>query len=228
MKAEESKTKPEIGKFFLYIVGAVSVFAVFVYFFFSKPAEEASTESTSEETPPSDIAMGKYESPPEMIIDPERNYTATLSTSKGEITMELFADEAPVTVNNFVFLAQEGFYDNTKFHRIIENFMIQGGDPNGDGTGGPGYTFADEEINRDYQRGIAAMANRGPDTNGSQFFIMHQNQDLPKNYVIFGQVIEGMEVVDEIASSETEDNGLGEKSKPIEDIVVETIKIDTT
>jgi len=106
--------------------------------------------------------------------------------------------------------------------------MIQGGDPKGDGTGGPGYRFADEKITRDYKRGIIAMANSGPNTNGSQFFIMHKDTDLPKNYVIFGQVVKGIEVIDKIAETQTVDNGLGEQSKPTKEIKIEKITIKET
>ena len=122
-----------------------------------------------------------------------------LTTAKGDIVFELFSDTAPKTVSNFVYLTQEGFYDGIIFHRREEGFVIQGGDPNGNGTGGPGYTFEDElSDNYSYDRGIVAMANRGPNTNGSQFFIMLADTPLPKSYTIFGRVTEGMEIVDEI------------------------------
>lgn len=127
------------------------------------------------------------------------NKIARLSTEKGDIVMELFQKTAPLTVSNFVNLAKGGFYDGLTFHRREEGFVIQGGDPNGNGTGGPGYTFVDElNDSYPYTRGIVAMANRGPDTNGSQFFIMLADVPLPKNYSIFGRVISGTEVVDKI------------------------------
>jgi cyclophilin family peptidyl-prolyl cis-trans isomerase len=148
----------------------------------------------------------EWSSPPEMKIDVNKTYLATLDTSKGKIVLELFAKEAPQTVNSFVFLAREGFYDGTEFHRVIPGFMIQGGDRNGEpkGTGGPGYQFENE--NRDTQRtfkeGTVGMANSGPDTNGSQFFIMDKDYGLPPaNYTIFGQLKEGQEVVHEIATT---------------------------
>ncbi|MCR4314666.1 MAG: peptidylprolyl isomerase [Candidatus Uhrbacteria bacterium] len=123
-----------------------------------------------------------------------------ISTAKGDIVFELFADTAPVTVSNFVYLTQNGYYDGITFHRREEGFVIQGGDPNGNGTGGPGYEFPDELADDyTYERGMVAMANRGPNTNGSQFFIMLGNTPLPKAYTIFGRVTEGMEVVDEMA-----------------------------
>jgi cyclophilin family peptidyl-prolyl cis-trans isomerase len=123
-----------------------------------------------------------------------------ISTDKGEIVFELFADTAPSTVSNFVYLAQGGYFNGLTFHRREEGFVIQGGDPNGDGSGGPGYTFADElDDEYGYERGIVAMANRGSNTNGSQFFIMLKDTPLPKAYTIFGRVVEGMDAVDAIA-----------------------------
>lgn len=122
-----------------------------------------------------------------------------IETPKGEIIFELFEDEAPKTVSNFVYLTREGFYDGLTFHRVEPGFVIQGGDPNGNGTGGPGYTFEDEPVTRAYEEGIVAMANRGPDTNGSQFFVMLENTPLPPAYTIFGKVTKGMDVVKQIA-----------------------------
>ena len=115
----------------------------------------------------------QWNSPPPMTIDPKKNYTATMETSKGTIEIELFAKDAPKTVNNFVFLAREGFYDGVTFHRVIPNFMIQGGDPTGSGRGGPGYKFEDEVRTNPNKHGTGSlsMANAGPNTNGSQFFI---------------------------------------------------------
>jgi len=162
----------------------------------------------------------QYTKYPEMIIDPNKNYEVTLETSKGILKLKLFPKEAPKTVNNFVFLTKEGFYNETKFHRIIKGFMIQGGDPKGNGTGGPGYQFADESVTRDYKRGTIAMANSGSNTNGSQFFIMHQDYDLPKNYTIFGEVIEGIEVVDKIAEVQVAQGTAGENSTPLEEIKI--------
>ena len=136
-----------------------------------------------------------------MAIDTSKNYTATLETSKGTIVVDLFAKDAPQTVNNFVFLAREGFYDGTKFHRVIENFMIQGGDPEGSGRGGPGYRFEDETKNNPHkhQVGSLSMANAGPNTNGSQFFITHVVTDwLNGKHTVFGQVRSGQEVVNAV------------------------------
>lgn len=140
----------------------------------------------------------QYSAPPPMTIDPNKSYTATFETSRGTIVCDLFAKEAPVTVNNFVFLAREGFYDGTTFHRVIQDFMIQGGDPTGTGRGGPGYRFQDEFAGNPHrhQLGSLSMANAGPNTNGSQFFITHIVTDwLDGKHTIFGQVRSGQEVV---------------------------------
>lgn len=139
-----------------------------------------------------------YSAPPKMVIDPKKKYTALFKTEKGEFTIELYADKVPNTVNNFVFLAREGFYDNVTFHRVIHNFMVQGGDPTGTGTGGPGYKFADEfhPALRHNGAGILSMANAGPNTNGSQFFITHgPTPHLDNRHSVFGKVTQGMEVV---------------------------------
>ncbi len=155
-----------------------------------------------------------------------KNYQALLNTSAGEITIQLNVGTTPITVNNFVTLAKKNFYNNTIFHRVIKGFMIQGGDPKGDGTGGPGYTFSDEPFEGEYNRGTVAMANAGPNTNGSQFFIMHQDYSLPKSYVIFGKVIAGIDTVDRIATAPAETNLLtGESSKPVTPVVVQSVKI---
>lgn len=136
-----------------------------------------------------------------MTVDPNQNYTATFDTSRGKIICDLFAKHAPATVNNFVFLAREGFYDGTIFHRVISNFMIQGGDPTGTGRGGPGYKFADEVRNNPnrHQVGSLSMANAGPNTNGSQFFITHVVTDwLDGKHTVFGQVKSGQDVVNAV------------------------------
>jgi cyclophilin family peptidyl-prolyl cis-trans isomerase len=149
-----------------------------------------------------------------------------ITTNKGDITLELYGDDAPNTVRNFVDLAKKGFYDGVIFHRVISGFMIQGGDPTGTGTGGPGYQFEDELIEstdsyqRGYVRGTVAMANAGPNTNGSQFFIMHQDYALPHSYTIFGQVTAGMEVVDAIAALEVDAN-----DKPLTEVVMEKVEV---
>lgn len=165
----------------------------------------------------------KYSAAPDMTIDPNKTYTATIETTEGTIQAELYAKEAPMTVNNFAFLARDNFYQGIKFHRIISGFMVQTGDPTGTGTGGPGYEFEDEPVTREYTRGTIAMANAGPDTNGSQFFIVHQDSPLPKDYTIFGQVTEGLDVVDAIASTPTTGP---EGSTPTEDVRITNITIN--
>lgn len=145
----------------------------------------------------------QYSSPPQMTIDSAKNYTATIETSKGTIVCDLFTKDAPKTVNNFVFLARDHFYDGTKFHRVIENFMIQGGDPEGTGRGGPGYRFEDETDPKknpnSHKVGSLSMANAGPGTNGSQFFITHIATDwLNGKHTVFGQVRSGQDVVNGI------------------------------
>lgn len=182
------------------------------------PTEEAKPASSSAEFPRT--------SPPPMEINPKKQYTAVLKTTQGDIVIKLNAANTPKTVNNFVYLAKHHFYDHTIFHRVIKDFMIQGGDPRGDGTGGPGYQFADEPFTGKYTRGVIAMANSGPNTNGSQFFIMHKDYPLPPNYVIFGEVIEGMETVDKIASSPVKQNPLtGETSFPVNPTTINSVEI---
>jgi cyclophilin family peptidyl-prolyl cis-trans isomerase len=169
----------------------------------------------------------QYSEPPRMRIDASKSYTGTLETNKGVVEVELFPEDAPQTVNNFVCLAEDGYFDDTPFHRIVKGFVIQGGDPTGTGSGGPGYQFADEPIARDYERGTLAMANAGPNTNGSQFFIVLDDLrgKLPKNYTIFGQVTEGMDVVDAIANTPTRTGRSGENSTPTEPITLEKVTI---
>ena len=145
-----------------------------------------------------------YSAPSPMTINTNKQYTATIKTKKGDLVLELFASDVPVTVNNFVFLAREGFYDGTTFHRIIPDFMAQGGDPTGTGTGGPGYSFADEFIEHTHVTGALSMANAGPNTNGSQFFITYTPQHhLDGKHSVFGQLIEGMDVLKKIKNGDT-------------------------
>lgn len=153
-------------------------------------------------------------------------HTITLETNKGTIVFETYDADAPKTVENFVTLANKNFYDGVIFHRVIKDFMIQGGDPTGTGRSGPGYTFADElnptteSYKAGYLRGTVAMANAGPNTNGSQFFIMHKDGPLPHDYTIFGKVISGIEVVDAIAAVEVDVN-----AKPLEKIVINKVTV---
>ncbi len=166
-----------------------------------------------------------YDKQPDMNLNTESTYSAVIKTNLGEMAVEFYTDDAPLTVNNFVTLSKDGYYNDVIFHRVISGFMIQGGDPSGTGHGDygkfPGYEFEDELNNqRPYEKGILAMANRGPDTNGSQFFIMHADYPLPYSYTIFGKVTDGFEVIDKIASVETDS-----ADKPTEDIVINTVEI---
>ncbi len=138
----------------------------------------------------------RYSAPPQMQIETNRTYHVVIKTNKGDINLELNPAEAPMTVNNFVTLARDGYYDGVTFHRVVPRFVIQGGDPTGTGSGGPGYKFQDEPVKRPYRAGTVAMANAGPNTNGSQFFICLEDQPgLPPNYTIFGDTVSGMDVV---------------------------------
>lgn len=141
-------------------------------------------------------------------------------TSEGDIVFELFSD-SPIAASNFIYLVNKKFFDGLIFHRVIKGFMIQGGDPQGSGTGGPGYNFPDEKVASPYKRGIVAMANAGPNTNGSQFFIMHNDYQLPPSYTIFGNVISGMEVVDKITAAQVDEN-----DKPQDTITMTTVTIE--
>lgn len=164
--------------------------------------------------------MKQYSGAPEMSIDPAKKYTATIETSSGTMEAELFPGDAPATVNNFVFLARDGYYEGVIFHRVIRGFMIQGGDPTGTGTGGPGYKFKDEPVKLPYSRGILAMANSGPNTNGSQFFVMHADYGLPPNYTIFGKLTSGEEILDTIANAPT-----GAQDRPREPVSISSVTI---
>ena len=172
------------------------------------------------------MAQKRWNQPPEMTIDPNSTYSATIKTGEGDISVNLLAREAPKTVNNFVFLAREGFYHDAPFHRVIDGFMIQTGDPTGTGTGGPGYRFEDEPVNRPYTRGTVAMANSGRNTNGSQFFIVHgASVGLPPNYTIFGEVTEGTDVIDKIATAPVKASASGERSAPLNLVRIEDVTI---
>lgn len=155
------------------------------------------------------------------VIDNKKTHMITIETNYGKIVFETYNNDAPNTVKNFVTLAEKGFYNGLTFHRVIKGFMIQGGDPNGNGTGGPGYTFADElnpntpSYKAGYKKGVVAMANAGPNTNGSQFFIMTADYPLPNNYTIFGKVVSGQEVVDKIGQVQT-----GANDKPISPVTM--------
>jgi cyclophilin family peptidyl-prolyl cis-trans isomerase len=175
------------------------------------------------------MAEKQWSSPPAFALDGSKKYSATIKTSLGDMTAELYPQDAPNTVNNFVFLSREGFYNGVPFHRIIKEFMVQTGDPTGTGTGGPGYRFADE-LNTPfrYEKGTLAMANAGPNTQGSQFFICHGQgaERLPKNYTIFGKVTEGIDVLDKIASVRVQQGPTGENSKPVDPPRIESVTIE--
>lgn len=171
--------------------------------------------------------MAKWTKPFDLTIDATKTYTAQLATSHGTVDVELFVEDAPNTVNNFVSLAKEGFYDGTPFHRIVKDFVVQGGDPTGTGSGGPGYKFADEPIKKDYERGTLAMANAGANTNGSQFFICLKDLSgsLPKNYTIFGKVTDGLDAVDAMAGVNVKRGAGGETSTPTEPVTLQKVTI---
>ncbi len=170
--------------------------------------------------------MKQYPAPPAMSIESDGQYAAKLNTSMGTVEIELLAKQAPKTVNNFAFLARDGFYDGTIFHRVIQNFMIQGGDPEGSGRGGPGYRFEDEFVAslKFEEAGILAMANAGPNTNGSQFFItVAPTPHLNGAHTIFGRVIQGYDVVESISTTQA-----GAMDRPSEDVVIQSIEIIET
>lgn len=178
----------------LRIVGTVLLLAVL--FTASCASEEAKPKS--EEAKPK-----TYSAPPPMTIDTGKQYTATIETQKGDLVLELFAGDVPVTVNNFVFLARDGFYDGTTFHRVIPGFMAQGGDPTGTGAGNPGYRFTDEFTKHAHVAGALSMANSGPNSNGCQFFITYEAQPhLDGKHSVFGQLIEGMDVLKKLENGD--------------------------
>jgi cyclophilin family peptidyl-prolyl cis-trans isomerase len=195
-------------------------------------SSEAPVVATTENAPPEVDMTATVTTPPQAPVSAENNNkktmnTITIETNHGKIVFQTYNTDAPKTVENFVTLAKKGFYDNVIFHRVIKGFMIQGGDPTGTGTGGPGYKFADE-INPSsplyqtgYKKGVVAMANAGPNTNGSQFFIMLEDYALPPSYTIFGHVISGQEVVDEIGRVKT-----GAADKPVEPVVMKKVTVE--
>ena len=205
------------------------IFSLFISACGSNEVEEITETTVQDNKGESTMSDEKvYSSIPEMIIDQNKSYTAVIQTSMGDLTVEFFSDTAPVTVNNFVSLSNDGYYDNIIFHRVISGFMIQGGDPSGTGHGEygkfPGYTFEDELNNQQpYEKGILAMANAGPNTNGSQFFIMHVDYPLPYQYTIFGKVTDGLDVIDTIASVQT-----AEGDKPVEDVVILGVTVSSS
>jgi len=207
----------------------IIVSGFFVFSIFSgKDIKTIEADKITKDMPQSQIPQNKKQEnmnldPWTQKLNPDKKYYAVLKTDLGDIKIELNAKETPITVNNFVYLARQKFYDGVIFHRTIPDFMIQGGDPTGTGSGGPGYEFDDEPFKGNYDRGTIAMANAGPNTNGSQFFIMHKDYPLPPNYVIFGKVIQGMDIVDKIATAPTKPSGEG--STPVNPVKMNTVEI---
>ncbi len=184
-----------------YILMVTFLMATVPAFGCAKEPEPASSPS------PSPSGPKQYSAPPKMTIDVNKKYTATIQMEKGDIVLELFAKDAPKTVNNFVFLAREGFYNGVTFHRVIPGFMAQGGDPTGTGAGGPGYRFEDEISQRRHGTGALSMANAGPNTNGSQFFITYAPASyLDGKHTVFGQVTKGMDVLNKITPRDPSKN----------------------
>lgn len=190
--------------------------------------KEAEKEAAKQVTP-APMNQKQYPSAPAMSIDPAKQYVATLHTDKGDIEIELDAKEMPKTVNSFVFLARDKFYDGLVFHRTMNGFMIQGGDPLGSGIGNPGYKVTETPSTKTaYNRGVIAMAKGSAEpagTSGSQFFIMHADYPLPTDYAAFGKVVSGLEVVDAIAIAPAVDNGYGEVSKPVTPVKIMSVDI---
>lgn len=223
-------------KYFLAIIGVFLIAGVFGLFIVknfnnqtTQPAKVSYNNNTEDMKKPTK-RTNKVTATPTPTLEPtiseQKEYTAVMHTEKGDITISLNTKETPITVNNFITLSKKGFYNNTIFHRVIKGFMIQGGDPTGTGSGGPGYTFADEPFSGEYTRGTLAMANAGPNTNGSQFFIMQEDNALPKNYVIFGKVTSGIEVVDTIANAPVQQSSSGEQSSPVKPVKITSIDIE--
>ncbi len=225
----------EKNNLFIWVVGIVLIVILGLWYLQSRPPKPnedmvgqtvdaqgsqgspiASTKTTT--------MKNKPQCPGFKLPEEGKKYFAKLQTSAGHINIELDADKVPYAVGNFVCLARNKFYDGVIFHRVIEGFMIQGGDPDGNGTGGPGYQFDDEEFSGKYNRGTVAMANAGHNTNGSQFFIMHKDYELQPNYVIFGHVVDGIETVDTIATAKTKFNGR-ENSTPVDPVKITSIEI---
>jgi cyclophilin family peptidyl-prolyl cis-trans isomerase len=197
-----------------------------IFFLVAIILSACSQKSAETTTPPASSTEGgslmQWSSPPPMTIDQDKQYTATIKTNYGDIVLQLFPKDAPLAVNNFVFLSRQGFYNGVKFHRVIAGFVIQGGDPTGTGAGGPGYKFPDEKVTKDYVAGILAMANAGANTNGSQFFITLSDLRgrLEKKYTIFGQVTGGFDVVQKIGDVPVQG------SSPTVDVHIDSIIIE--
>ena len=217
------------------VVIAIVILGGYYLFNTKYPADDATSlqqlenynnKTSSTEMPKMEDGSSQEANPSTSSGQVNKSHMITIDTNYGQIVFQTYDADAPNTVANFVTLANKGFYNNLTFHRVIKNFMIQGGDPKGDGTGGPGYQFADE-LNPDtasykagYKKGVVAMANAGPNTNGSQFFIMTSDYPLPNNYTIFGKVLSGQDVVDKIANVAT-----GTNDKPVSPVIMKTVVV---
>jgi len=218
------------NKFFWVILGIILVGAIIIYFLNSKNKVVDEVDLISDQSQSNINTNIKVEeniaSSNDLLAKKNIMPIVKIQTNKGDITLELYVDDAPQTVNNFITLAKKGFYDGVIFHRVISGFMIQGGDPTGTGRGGPGYQFADElnsnttSYKEGYKRGVVAMANAGPNTNGSQFFIMHQDYALSHDYTIFGKVTAGLEVVDAIAAEKVDGS-----DRPLKEVVMKKVEV---
>lgn len=207
-------------------IAVVVVIVGIVFFLFKGDTVSAPTKTVEPTENPQIVETNtKKMDKPNLDLDLKKQYSAVLHTSVGDITISFDTQNTPITSNNFINLAKAGFYNDVIFHRTIPGFMIQGGDPTGTGSGGPGYKFADEYLKGKYTKGTVAMANSGPNTNGSQFFIMHSDYDLPNLYVIFGQVTSGLDVVDKIAEAPTKPGGEG--SSPVNPVKITSVDIIT-
>ncbi len=204
--AELKRQKEQRANFIRLAGSAVAVLVIAVIVWMSWPKENPANQPGGQSAP---VAVKQYDAPPPMTIDPSKQYFATFKMARGgEFVVQLYPDKAPITVNSFVFLAREGYFNGVTFHRVLEGFMAQGGDPTGTGMGGPGYQFPNEDSDLTFDKaGVVAMANAGRDTNGSQFFITFgPAPQLNGGYTIFGQVIEGMEVVNNITRRDPQMN----------------------
>ena len=171
----------------------------------------------------------QYKSEPKIVLEMGVKYTATIKTDQGDLVFDLLTREAPRTVNNFVFLAREGFYKHSGFHRVVKDVLIQGGCPKGDGTGGPGYHVQDEEVNRPYTKGTLAMARRGRNENGSQFFVvLGERVGFPPNFTIFGRLTKGEQHLKPLGEVAVDEDLRGEKSRPVTPLVIQDIEITTS
>lgn len=223
-----------LSKLLAWVIALIIIFAGITWYQNTRPDAYFNLYGNSTSTPVIDeIQVTPKVSPESSPVNQQINsstktsmYNITIETNKGTIVFETYDVDAPKTVQNFVTLAEKGFYNGLIFHRVIKDFMIQGGDPTGTGMGGPGYKFEDElnpsapSYKAGYARGVVAMANSGPNTNGSQFFIMHKDVPLPHNYSIFGKVISGIEVVDAIASTNTNPS-----DRPIADVIMSKVTV---